>query len=318
MNPIWIILYNFIAGTLCLIIGVNLMSSGLEKANLRAIKNALTRLTGKTLYALIVGTVITALVQSSTAATVITVGFVNSGIMKLSQAIGIIYGANIGTTVTAQLMSFRVTYIAYPVLILGFMGQFLFKKSSAKNICRAMMGFGLMFTGISILNSGAPFIKESQIAHDLFCRYGGNPFIGLLIGMFSTMLVHSSSATVGLTIVLFNANLISFEAAIGLTLGDNIGTCITAQVASLGTSIAARRTAWAHTLYNVIGVLSVLLLFIPFLEFVKYITHSLGQDSTRLVANTHTVFNLLSAIVFLPFTKLYIRFIEWVIPENGM
>lgn len=316
-NPVFIIVFNFIVGTLCLIYGVNSMSSGLEKANVSKMKKILTDFTRNVLSAFTAGILVTALVQSSTAITVITVGFVNSRLMTLSQAVGIIYGANIGTTVTAQLMAFKITKIALPLLILGFLVKMFAKRKSVKNLGMAIMGFGFMFAGINILNSGVPYIKESKFAYDLFKTYGQNPYMGLLIGMITTMLVHSSSATVGLTIVLFNANLISFDAALGLTLGDNIGTCITAQIASLGTSTSARRTAWAHTMYNIIGVLAAMFLLIPFSKLVENITYGIGQDKTRLVANAHTIFNVLSALVFLPITKYYVRFIEWMVPEKN-
>lgn len=313
MHPLFIILYNFVVGTACLMYGVNLMSSGLERANTLAIKKLLTAFTSKTFYAFITGTVITALVQSSTAVTVITVGLVNSGLMKLTQAVGVIYGANIGTTITAQLMSFKLTDFAIPVIVAGILFKLFSERQSLKSIASALIGTGLMFLGINILNSGVPFIKDNPTAYELFKNYGKNPYIGLVIGMTATMLVHSSSATVGLTIVLFNAGLIGFEAALGLTLGDNIGTCITAQLASIGTSVHARRTAWAHTLYNVIGVLTAVVLLRPFALLIQAVTFFLGQDEARLVANAHTVFNVLSTIAFLPLTRYYVRFIEWAV-----
>ncbi|MGI6778936.1 MAG: Na/Pi cotransporter family protein [Acetivibrionales bacterium] len=316
MKLFYIILYNFIIGTLCLIFGVNTMSGGLEKINPTAIRKTLSRFTGSIPSALLTGTVLTALVQSSTAVTVTAVGLVNSGLMTLAQSIGIIYGANIGTTITTQLMSLRITDTALPLLAAGFLIKILSKKSSFRYIGHAIIGFGFMFLGLGILNSGVPYLKESKQAYELFRVYGENPIIGIVIGMLTTMLVHSSSATVGITIVLFNSHLISFNAALCLTLGDNIGTCITAQIASIGTSVSARRTAWAHTLYNVIGVLIALVLLHPFSNIVQYLTTVLGQSETRLVANAHTIFNVISAVLFLPFTKLYVRFIEWIVPEK--
>lgn len=313
MNVLIIILFNFVTGTACLMYGVNLMSTGLEKSNPMIMKKILTAFTSNVYYAFIAGSVITALVQSSTAVTVITVGLVNSGIIKLTQAMGIIYGSNIGTTITAQLMSLKLTDFAIPIIIIGIVSRIISKKQSMKNIAGAVTGMGLMFLGISILSSGAPYIKESRAAYELFKTFGKNPYAGMLIGTVTAMLVHSSSATVGMTIVLFNSNLIGFEAAIGLTLGDNIGTCITAQLASLGTSLPARRTAWAHTLYNIIGVLIAIIFLNPFSYLVQYITFSIGQDRTSLVANTHTIFNFLSAAVFLPINRYYVKFVEWII-----
>lgn len=316
MNPVIIIIYNFIVGTICLIFGVNLMSTGLEEANVNVLKKALTRFAGTVPSAFVAGTLVTALVQSSAAVTVITVGFVNSGLMRLTQAVGIIYGANVGTTITAQLMSFKVTDLAIPIIITGLAARVFLKRKSLKSLAKSLIGFGLMLLGISILSSGAPYIKESKFTYELFMLYGKNPYIGLILGMVTTMLVQSSSATVGLTIVLFNTHLINFDAALGLTLGDNIGTCITAQLASLRTSISGRRTAWAHTLYNIIGSLTVLMFLTPFSMLVQFATFLIRQDETRLVANAHTIFNILSAVVFLPITKYYVKFIKWIVPDH--
>jgi phosphate:Na+ symporter len=252
MNVLFIILFNFIVGSASLILRVNIMSSGLEKANPILIKNLLSKFTSKIRYAFITGIFITAALQSSPAVTAMTVGLVNAGLMTLTQTIGIIFGANIGTTITAQLMTFKITNLAIPIIITGLLVKFFSKKQTVKNVGLAVTGCGLMFIGLSILNSGVPYIKNSGFAYNLFKVYGKNPYIGLFIGMAATMLVHGSSATVGITIVLFNSGLITFDSAIGLMLGDNIGTCITAQVSSIGTDISAKRTAWSHTLYNII------------------------------------------------------------------
>ena len=263
----------------------------------------------------ITGTLITALVQSSAAVTVITVGFVNSGLMELYQAIGIIYGANIGTTITAQLMSINLTRYAIPILFAGLLIRVFARKRTIRSMGMAITGLGLLFLGINILHSGVPMLRESPIAFNIFSKYGENPYIGLVIGLIATMMVQSSSATVGLTIVLFNTGLISLEGAIGLTLGDNIGNCISAQLASLGASLPARQTAWAHTIYNVFGTLIALILLSPFAWLVKHITFLMEQDKTRMVANAHTIFNILSALIFLPFTRHFVKFIKWFVPE---
>lgn len=316
VKVLFIILYDFIVGTLCLIFGVSLLSTGLESINKNLMKKVITSFTSNVFTAFITGILLTALVQSSAAITVMTVGFVNSGLMQLTQAVGIIYGANIGTTITAQLMSFRLTDYAPLILAAGAAASLLSKRHSMKGVGRALIGFGFMFLGLKILNSGVPYIKESEMVYDIFASYGKNPYFGLVIGIITTMLVQSSSATVGLTIVLFNAGLISFEAAIGLTLGDNIGTCISAQIASIGTNLPARRTAWAHTLYNIIGAVAATILLLPFANMIRTVTSALGQDKTRLVANAHTIFNIISALVFLPMTKHYVRFIEAAVPAR--
>ena len=316
MKLLFIILYNFIAGTACLIFGVNQITTGLENANTHLIKKILSKCTGNLMLSVVAGTVITALVQSSAAVTVITVGFVNSGLMQLYQAVGIIYGANIGTTITAQLMSINVTNYALPILIVGLFIRIISRKKNIKSIGTAITGLGLMFLGINILHSGVPMLRKDPMVFDVFSRFGKNPYIGLIIGLIATMLVQSSSATVGLTIVLFNTGILSLEGAIGLALGDNIGTCISAQLASIGTSLPARQTAWAHTIYNIIGSIIALIFLTPFANLVKFITFFIGQDSTHLVANAHTIFNVLSALLFLPFTRYFVDFIEWFVPNT--
>lgn len=308
------LIFGLIGGTALLMYGVDMMGEGLEKISGPMMKRILATLTGRLWQALLAGTVLTALVQSSTAITVLTVGFVNAGLMTLSQAVGIIYGANIGTTITAQLMAlpFKLTDIALLVLGIGFAIRFAAKSRHWQDVGQAIMGFGMMFLGLKILNQGIPFIKNSPITSYFFETYANQPLLAVLIGMMATMLVHSSSATVGLTMVLGGAGLINLNGAIGLMLGDNIGTCVTAQLASLNTSTAGRRTAWAHTLYNVSGVLLALIIFPLFRALIQSTSSSISQQ----IANSHTLFNVLSAVLFLPITKYYVRFLERIVPEK--
>lgn len=309
------LIFGLIGGTALLMYGVDLMGDGLERVSGPVMKRVLSALTGKVWKAFLAGTVLTALVQSSTAITVLSVGFVNAGLMTLKQAVGIIYGANIGTTITAQLMafSFKLTDIALVVLGLGFAIQFFARNPRQKDLGQAIMGFGIMFLGLKILNSGVPIIRESPTTRFFFQHYANQPALAILIGMGATMLVHSSSATVGLTMVLAKAGLINLNGAIGLMLGDNIGTCITAQLASLGASVPARRTAWAHTLYNIIGVILAMVVFGLF----KSLIAATSPDIAQQVANSHTIFNVLSAVLFLPLTNLYVKFLERIVPETG-
>jgi phosphate:Na+ symporter len=319
----WDFIFGLIGGTALLMYGVDKMGDGLEKASGRFMQRILTVLTGKLWTAFIVGIGLTVLVQSSTAITVLTVGFVNAGLMKLSQAIGIIYGANIGTTITAQLMAFsykfKLTAIALPVIGIGFSINYFAKREVIKNIGNAVMGFGLMFLGLKILNGGIPFIKDSETIKYFFETYASIPIVGILLGAVATAAVHSSSATVGLVLVLGQAGVIDLQTAILIMLGDNIGTCITAQLASLTGNINARRTAWAHTLYNAIGVLIIAILLHPFLRLIEVFTmYANGSTDIGLqIANSHTVFNVLSAVVFLPINKYYVRFLEFIIRDKS-
>jgi phosphate:Na+ symporter len=316
-------IFGLIGGTALLMYGVDKMGDGLEKASGKLMQKILSILTGNVWSAFFVGIATTVLVQSSTAITVLTVGFVNAGLMKLSQAVGIIYGANIGTTITAQLMAFsfkfKLTEIALPVIGIGFAMSYFAKKDTLKNVGSAIMGFGIMFLGLKLLNQGIPFIKESEDIKFFFQNYASLTIVGIILGAVVTALVHSSSATVGLVLMLGQAGVIGLPGAIAIMLGDNIGTCITAQLASASGNIHARRTAWAHTLYNLIGVVICGVLLIPFIELIKITTlyFNGSSDIGLQIANSHTVFNVLSAIIFLPLNKYYVKFLETVIRDKS-
>lgn len=317
------LIFGLIGGTALLMYGVDMMGDGLEKASGETMKKILTVLTGKVWSAFLVGTLVTAIVQSSTAITVLTVGFVNSGLMKLPQAIGIIYGANIGTTITAQLMAFsfkfKLTDIALPVLGIGFGINYIVKNKKIKNIGQAMMGFGMMFLGLKILNSGIPYMQQSESLRYFFTEYASIPVVGVILGIVVTAMVHSSAATVGLVMVLSQAGLLDLQSAICIMLGDNIGTCFTAQLASMTGNINARRTAWAHTLYNVFGVVLTWITLPLFMKVVVLATdyfHA-NADISVYIANSHTLFNLLSALIFLPITKYYVDFLYKIVRRKG-
>lgn len=321
------LIFGLIGGTALLMYGVDKMGEGLEKASGQMMKKMLSFFTGRVWSAFLVGIVLTVLVQSSTAITVLTVGFVNAGLMKLPNAVGIIYGANIGTTITAQLMAFsfrfKLTEIALPVLGVGFAISYFAKNKTLKNVGDALMGFGMMFLGLKILNSGVPFLKSNETLKFFFENYASIPVIGIMLGALATALVHSSSATVGVVMVLGQAGLINLETAILLMLGDNIGTCITAQLASMTGNIHARRTAWAHTLYNIFGVMLVAISFTPFVWLVETVTNYMaatfgfGSAIDAQIANSHTIFNIVSAIIFLPITRYYVAFLEKFIRSRG-
>lgn len=313
------LIFGLIGGTTLLMYGVDKMGKGLEKASGKMMKKIIAVLTGNVLSAFFVGIFVTAMVQSSTAITLLTVGFVNAGLMKLPQAIGIIYGANIGTTITAQLMAFsfhfKLTDIALPILGVGFAISYFSKKDFAKHLGDALMGFGMMFLGLKILNSGVPFMQQSEALKYFFENYASIPIIGILLGAAVTAMVHSSSATVGLIMVLGMADILNLKTAILIMLGDNIGTCITAQLASLTGNTQARRTAWGHTLYNFFGVIIATMLLPYFQDAVIRFTEFLqpGANISAQIANSHTFFNCFNACIFLPLNKYYIKFLETVV-----
>ena len=318
------LIFGLIGGTALLMYGVDKMGDGLQKASGEMIKKMLSVLTGRVWSAFLVGAFLTALVQSSTAISILTVGFVNAGLMKLPQAVGIIYGANIGTTITAQLMafsySFKLTEIALPVLGIGFVMSNFEKNSTLKNLGNALMGFGMMFLGLKILNQGIPYMRENETIKFFFQNYASIPIVGILLGIVATALVHSSAATVGLVIILGQAGLIDLSAAVCIMLGDNIGTSVSAQFASITGSINARRTAWAHTLYNTVGVVIITPILPYFVSFIQFITAYLqpNGDIGSQIANSHTLFNLFVAMIFLPMTNYYVKLLETFIKGKGV
>jgi phosphate:Na+ symporter len=299
-------IFGIIGGLGLFVYGIHLMGEGLQKAAGSRIRQILKSLTTNTLMATIVGAIVTALIQSSSATTVLAVGFVNAGLMTLNQTIGVIFGANIGTTVTAQIIAFKLTDYALPILGIGFGLYFFCHKKFWKDIGIFLLGFGMLFLGLSIMTkvvkpfAGNPMIRES------FIKYSNNTLFAVLMGIIVTGFLQSSSATTGIVLALAAVNLITLDGAIPLILGCNIGTCITALLASIGTSINAKRTALAHVFFNVIGSVLFLMLLRPF----KFLVIHTSTDLLRQCANAHTLFNIMGTALFLPFTGVYTKFIQ--------
>lgn len=307
-------IFTLIGGLALFLLGINYFSESLKKLSSHQIKLILEKVTASPLSGTLIGVAVTALIQSSSATTVLTVGFVNSGLMNLSQAIGIVYGANIGTTVTAQIMAFNIADYALPILSIGIFIMIFARKDLPKNIATLMVGFGMLFFGMLMMKNAIMPFKNSPILSDIFVKFSYHPILGVLAGMFITMIIQSSSATVGLTLALIQAGLLTIDSAIPIILGDNIGTCITAALAAIGGNISAKRVAAAHFGFNIIGTIWALILLIPYknlvILFTKYVT--LTTDPVRQAANAHTLFNLTNTILFLPFTKYYTKFIEFL------
>jgi len=238
---------------------------------------------------------VTAVVQQQYCSYSITVGFVNSGLMNLPQAVGIIYGANIGTTITAQLMAFsfkfKLTDIALPVLGIAFAINNIFKNKKVKNIGQALMGFGMMFLGLKILNSGIPYMQQNESLKYFFTNYASIPIIGILLRYICNSKWYIVVLLLlGIVMVLSQAGLLDLKSAICIMLGDNIGTCLTAQLASMNGNINARRTAWAHTFYNLFGVILTGIVLPLFMKIVIWFTSRLhpNGDISVYIANSHT------------------------------
>jgi phosphate:Na+ symporter len=310
---------NLFGGLALFLFGMNKMSENLQAVAGSDMRRILRRLTSTPIRGVIVGTGVTSIIQSSSATTVMLVGLVNAGIVTLHQAVGVIMGANIGTTITAQLIAFNINQLAYVFIIAGVVLQFMRRSRVMEHWGAIILGFGLLFVGLNVMSKAVVPLKESQDAMELMARIAGNPLLGVLTGMIFTMLIQSSSASIGIVIVLASNGLIGFEGAMYLVFGDNIGTTITAWLASIGGNSAARRVALVHSLFNLFG--SLVFGLLTYIGFYTLIINRItpgnvfaGENIARHIANAHTGFNLFNTLLFLPFAGLLARLAIKVIP----
>ncbi len=318
---------GLLGGLAIFIYGMKQMSEGLQKVAGKKLRRLLASLTGRPLRAVLVGTGVTALVQSSSATTVMTIGFVNAGLMNLSQAIGVIIGANIGTTITAQLISFRLEEYAYHAIIIGVFA-FLFARDRRKQyLGQCLLGFGLLFLGLGTMGDMMAPLRDSPVFAELMATFGAYPALGLVIGAVVTISVQSSTASFGIMIGLAGAGVLDFQTAIPIILGTNIGTTVTAALSSAGANLTARRAGAAHFLFNTLGsvIFVGLIYLIPdftlWVEaFISRLSLLAGQQPSleRMLANTHTLFNIVNALLWLPFMGVLKRGVMTVIPGEDM
>lgn len=294
--------------------GMNLMGSGLQKAAGEKLKSIVGLLTKNKYIAVVVGIVVTAVIQSSSATTVMVIGFVNAGIMSLNQAIGVIMGANVGTTVTAQLVSFNLEAIAPLAVALGMIAYITNKSPKAKDYAEILIGFGILFVGMVYMKDAVKPLREVKAFQDMLISFGTNPVLGILVGFLLTLLLQSSSASIGILVALAVEGALPLTSALPILYGDNIGTCTTALLSSIGASKNAQRAAVMHLTFNVIGtVVFVLFLNVP----IVYIVTKLNPTAvSRQIANAHTLFNITNVIIQLPISSLIVKFAQKVIPDD--
>ncbi len=308
---LWEILAGLVGGMGLFLFGMQMMASGMQKVAGDRMRRILEVLTNKPVWGVFTGLVLTVLVQSSSTATVMVVSFANAGLISLSQAVSVIIGANIGTTVTAQLISFEfVTRLALPAVGMGALINYFGRRRLYRYFGQALLGFGFLFLGISTMTRGMTPLQNAPLVLQALIQFGRFPVLGVLCGAAFTALIHSSGASIGVIIGLAMRDLISFEAAVPLILGTNIGTCIDAVIASLGASVSARRAAAAHVLFNVIGAGLALIFLHPFVLFLG----ATASTVPRQVANAHALFNIMNAVVVLLFFQYFNRFIRRIIP----
>ena len=330
-----------IGGLAIFVYGMGLMSDGLKEIAGEKLKSALGYMTRNRFFAILAGAGVTALIQSSSATSVMTVGFVNAGLLTLQQAIGVIFGANIGTTITGQIVSFKLDDIALPAVTAGVVGLMIAKRVFSRGIWRTVLGFGLLFFGMTIMSTelkelaAEPGFKKFFELFDCSPTNGYMPILSVLgaitVGTLCTMLVQSSSATIGITIALANSGVISIWSAIPIVLGDNIGTTITAAFAAIGANANAKRTALAHAMFNIIGTVLITLSFFAvinidgiaapaFLHAVNSLTEGnglIGENPGRHVAMAHTLFIVTTVIILTAFIPLIARFCTAIIKEKA-
>ena len=304
------IFFGVIGGLGIFVLGMKIMSEGLQKVAGQSLRRILEKLTKTTLAGVAVGAGVTAIIQSSSATTVMLIGFVQAGLMTLKQSIGIVLGANIGTTITAQIIAFKIHKFALPAIGLGVFLNFFIHKKNIKYIGQVILGFGLLFFGLAVMTSVFAPLKHSPEFKQLFVTFSRNPLLAVLTGLILTIVVQSSSASIGITITLAGIGLLDFVTAFAIILGDNIGTTITAQLAALNANVTAKRTAWAHTIFNLIGSAYMLILLgikiqgkPLFLYLIDLITPGnvwAGENIERHLANSHSLFNIINVVVFIP------------------
>ena len=307
--------FGFLGGLALFLYGMQLMGEGLQRAAGEKLQKILEKLTGVLVVAVALGAVVTGILQSSSATTVMTVGFVNAGLMNLKQAFGVVMGANIGTTMTAQLIAFKLTDYITLFLAIGFAVQLLAKRRRGKYLGQVILGFGILMLGMEMMSSSVMPLREYQGFIDFIHRFSDNPLLGVLVGLVMTMVIQSSSATIGVLIAIANQGLIPLEGAIPVLLGDNIGTCITPILASIGASKNAKRTAAVHLSFNIIGTCVFLIVIYTVQSISPFSFWELPIDKGG-IANFHTTFNVCVTLMFLPFVGLLEKLVIHLIPDQ--
>lgn len=305
---------SLLGGLALFVYGMQMMSNGLEAAAGNKMKSILEKLTSNRIKGVVVGAVITAVIQSSSATTVMVVGFVNSGLMTLRQAVWIIMGANIGTTITGQLIALDIGAIAPLFAILG-VGAIMFVKSEkVHHISSIVAGLGILFMGMDMMSSSMEPLQNSESFINLMTQFS-NPLLGILVGAVFTAVIQSSSASIGILQALAATGMIPLSSAVYVLFGQNIGTCITAVLASIGTKVNARRTTVIHLMFNILGttLFTIISLVTPYIGFVESLT---PNNPVAQIANAHTIFNIVTTLILLPFGSYMAKAAERILPDS--
>ncbi|SDW21669.1 phosphate:Na+ symporter [Marinococcus luteus] len=310
------LLFTFFGGLGIFLFGIKFMGDGLQKIAGDGLRNLLDKFTSNPFLGVLTGMVVTILIQSSSSTTVLTVGLVSAGFMTLRQAIGVIMGANIGTTVTAFIIGIDLEAYALPILFIGTVLIFFFKNKKTNNIGQTFFGFGALFYGLTLMGEGVAPLENLPAFNDLTISMSTNPLLGVLVGVLFTVGLQSSSATIGLLQELFSQGTIPLDAALPILFGDNIGTTITAVIAAIGASVAAKRAAMIHVIFNVLGAVIVLILLVPYTAFISYLQDALQLNPPMTIAFAHGIFNVTNMLIQLPFVGVLAYIVTRLIPSR--
>lgn len=304
-------IFEFIGGLGIFLYGIKQMGDGLQKSAGDKLRDLLDRFTTNPFMGVLTGILVTGLIQSSSATTVIVVGLVSAGFMTLRQAIGVIMGANIGTTVTAFIIGIDIGEYALPIIALGAVLLFFFKSKKVHNVGQIVFGFGALFFGLELMSNGMKPLRTLEAFQELTVNMSHSPILGVIIGTVFTVIVQSSSATIGILQGLFGEGLLDLNAALPVLFGDNIGTTITAVLASIGASVAAKRAAATHVMFNLIGATIFLILLYPFTKFIAFLQEALSLNPEMTIAFAHGTFNITNTIIQFPF----IAALAWIVTK---
>ena len=308
------IAFSFLGGLGLFLFSIKYMGDGLQQAAGDKLRFYIDKYTSNPFLGVLIGIVMTALIQSSSGVTVIVVGLVSAGLLSLRQAIGIVMGANIGTTVTSFMIGFKLGDYALPVIFLGAALLFFTSNKKLNNLGRILFGVGGIFFALNLMGDAVEPLKSVTAFKDYLATLGDRPVMGVIIGAGLTMLIQSSAATIGILQSLYSGGLLDLQGALPILFGDNIGTTITAVLAALGSNIAAKRVAGAHVLFNVIGTVLCLILLVPFTALIQWFKSVLGLTPEMTIAFAHGTFNIANTIVQFPFIGLLAYLVTKIIP----
>ena len=308
------IIFHFLGGLGLFLYSIKTMGDGLQQAAGDRLRYYIDKYTSNPFFGILVGIGMTALIQSSSGVTVITVGLVSAGLLTLRQAIGIVMGANIGTTVTSFIIGFKLGDYALPMLFLGAVCLFFTKNRTINNIGRIIFGVGGIFFALNLMSGAMEPLKDLQVFKDYMIELSKNPILGVLVGTGLTLLIQASSATIGILQNLYASNLIDLQGALPVLFGDNIGTTITAIIASLGANIAAKRVAAAHVTFNVIGTVICIIFLVPFTGLIQWFESFLNLAPEMTIAFAHGTFNITNTIIQFPFIGALAFLVTKLIP----